>query len=119
MYLAENGADVINTSWGGTGYSQANEEAVAVVTGLGAVLVPFPSAADDHQTSNAEYFVAAGAAVMIPQARLTPELLAAEIESCISDRQMVMERAVRARSLAKPEATREVTELCFAVVDTP
>lgn len=83
--------------------------------GLGAVVVPYPSAADDHQTGNAQYLVAAGAGVMIPQSSLTPESLAAELEICISDRQAVIDRAVRARSLAKPEATREVVDRCLAM----
>jgi UDP-N-acetylglucosamine--N-acetylmuramyl-(pentapeptide) pyrophosphoryl-undecaprenol N-acetylglucosamine transferase len=85
--------------------------------GLGAVLVPFPSAVDDHQTSNAGFLAAAGAAVIIPQDRLAPESLAAEIEKCVSDRQLVLDRAMRARSLARPDATREVAERCLAMVN--
>jgi UDP-N-acetylglucosamine--N-acetylmuramyl-(pentapeptide) pyrophosphoryl-undecaprenol N-acetylglucosamine transferase len=87
------------------------------VAGLGAVLVPYPSAADDHQTGNAEYLVAAGAAVMIPQHDLTRESLADELRVCVSDRRVVIERAVSARSLAKPNATREVVERCLAMAD--
>jgi UDP-N-acetylglucosamine--N-acetylmuramyl-(pentapeptide) pyrophosphoryl-undecaprenol N-acetylglucosamine transferase len=87
------------------------------VAGLGAVLVPYPSAADDHQTRNAEYLVAAGAAVLIPQSGLTRESLADELRECVADREIVIERAVSARSLAKPNATREVVERCLAMVD--
>jgi UDP-N-acetylglucosamine--N-acetylmuramyl-(pentapeptide) pyrophosphoryl-undecaprenol N-acetylglucosamine transferase len=85
--------------------------------GLGAVLVPYPSAVDDHQTRNAEYLVAADAAVMIPQSGLTPESLAAELKVCVDDRSVALERAVIARSLAKPDATREVVERCLALVN--
>ena len=88
------------------------------VAGLGALLVPYPSAADDHQTGNAEYLVAAGAAVLIPQSGLTPESLAEELRVCVSDRRVVIERAVSARSLAKPNATREVMERCLALADS-
>ena len=83
--------------------------------GLGAVLVPFPGAVDDHQTRNAEFLVHAGAAVLIPQAELTAERLAAEISRCQSDRALVLQRATRARAVAKPDATDTVASLCLAV----
>jgi UDP-N-acetylglucosamine--N-acetylmuramyl-(pentapeptide) pyrophosphoryl-undecaprenol N-acetylglucosamine transferase len=80
--------------------------------GLPAVLVPFPGAVDDHQTRNAAYLVNAGAAVLIPQTELTPARLAAELAACDRDRALVMERARRARSLARPDATEEIAGLC-------
>jgi UDP-N-acetylglucosamine--N-acetylmuramyl-(pentapeptide) pyrophosphoryl-undecaprenol N-acetylglucosamine transferase len=87
------------------------------VAGLGAVLVPYPSAVDDHQTGNAEYLVGAGAGVLMPQPDFTAEALAAELAECIADRQLVIERAVNARSLAKPNATRDVVERLLAMAD--
>jgi len=86
--------------------------------GLGAILIPYPSAVDDHQTGNARYLVDAGAGVLMPQSELTPDRLAAEIERCIDDRSIVTTRALRARELARPEATREVAELCLAAAET-
>jgi UDP-N-acetylglucosamine--N-acetylmuramyl-(pentapeptide) pyrophosphoryl-undecaprenol N-acetylglucosamine transferase len=82
--------------------------------GLGAVLVPYPSAVDDHQTLNAQFLVDAGAAVLIPQAELTPELLAKELLVCAADRQLVLSRAVCARELAAPDATRILANACLA-----
>jgi UDP-N-acetylglucosamine--N-acetylmuramyl-(pentapeptide) pyrophosphoryl-undecaprenol N-acetylglucosamine transferase len=70
---------------------------------------------DDHQTRNADFLVAAGAAVLMPQAELTPELLAQEIDRCVGNRQILEDRAARARSVARPNATREVVEVCLAV----
>ncbi len=84
--------------------------------GLGAILVPYPTAVDDHQTKNAEYLVSAGAGVLIPQAQLTAEHLAAELRLCCDDRALLINRAVRARSLAKPDATKEVVDLCLATM---
>ena len=84
--------------------------------GLGAILVPYPSAVDDHQTHNADFLVAAGAAVLLPQASLTPEALAEEIGRCVGNRAALEERAARARSAARPNATREVVEVCLAMV---
>jgi len=83
--------------------------------GLGAVLVPYPAAVDDHQTGNANYLVQAGAGVLIPQDALTPELLAEELDRCCSDRHLVTDRAVRARTMSRPNATADVVARCLAV----
>jgi UDP-N-acetylglucosamine--N-acetylmuramyl-(pentapeptide) pyrophosphoryl-undecaprenol N-acetylglucosamine transferase len=83
--------------------------------GLGSVLIPYPSAVDDHQTRNASYLVEADAAVLMPQAALTPASLAAELTRCIDDRQLVLQRAINARKLSRPGATGEVVELCLSV----
>jgi len=83
--------------------------------GLGAVLVPYPSAVDDHQTLNANYLVDAGAAVLLPQPSLNPESLATELREWAGDRARVIERSMRARDLAKPHATSELAEACLAL----
>ena len=83
--------------------------------GLGAVLIPFPSAVDDHQTLNARYLVDAGAAVLMPQAELTPAVLAAELEIWAQDRHQVVARASKARKLARPDATDVLADACLAV----
>jgi UDP-N-acetylglucosamine--N-acetylmuramyl-(pentapeptide) pyrophosphoryl-undecaprenol N-acetylglucosamine transferase len=80
--------------------------------GLPALLVPFPGAVDDHQTRNAEHFVAAGAGVLMPQAGLTAGSLAAELGRLAGDRALVLERATRARALARPDATAEIAAIC-------
>ena len=82
--------------------------------GLGAILVPYPSAVDDHQTLNARFLVDAGAAVLIPQASLTAQALANELTAWAQDRALVTERAINARSLARPNATRELAGVCVA-----
>jgi len=84
--------------------------------GLGSILVPYPTAVDDHQTKNARYLVAAGAAVLMAQAELNAQLLAAELRRCCDDRALLVDRAVRARSLARPHATNDVAELCLSMV---
>jgi UDP-N-acetylglucosamine--N-acetylmuramyl-(pentapeptide) pyrophosphoryl-undecaprenol N-acetylglucosamine transferase len=83
--------------------------------GLPSVLVPFPGAVDDHQTRNAGHFVEAGAAVLIPQPALTPERLATELATLQSDRKLLVERAGRARSLARPAATAAIADACLAL----
>ncbi len=84
-----------------------------MVAGLGAILVPYPAAADDHQTRNAEYLARVSAAVMMPEATLTPEQLADEIRACTEHREFILERARTVRKLAQPEATSSLVELCL------
>jgi UDP-N-acetylglucosamine--N-acetylmuramyl-(pentapeptide) pyrophosphoryl-undecaprenol N-acetylglucosamine transferase len=83
--------------------------------GLASVLVPFPHAVDDHQTVNARFLVERGAAWMIPQAELTPALLAGRIDAI--DRAGLLAMAERAREVAKPDATRRVAQVCMEVAD--
>jgi UDP-N-acetylglucosamine--N-acetylmuramyl-(pentapeptide) pyrophosphoryl-undecaprenol N-acetylglucosamine transferase len=82
--------------------------------GLGAILVPFPGAVDDHQTANARLLVDAGAAVLIPDAELTPERLSSAITELARDRARLLDMAGRARSLARPKATQDLAAACIA-----
>jgi UDP-N-acetylglucosamine--N-acetylmuramyl-(pentapeptide) pyrophosphoryl-undecaprenol N-acetylglucosamine transferase len=81
--------------------------------GVGAVLVPFPAAVDDHQTHNARFLTDAGAGVLIAQTDLTPASLGAEIAACARDRNLALQRARAARELAQPAATRAVADSCL------
>jgi len=81
--------------------------------GIGAVLVPFPHAVDDHQTRNAQQMVAAEAALLIPQPQLTPAVLAETLGSLAQDRGRIMTMAKAARTLARPDATERVVNYCL------
>jgi UDP-N-acetylglucosamine--N-acetylmuramyl-(pentapeptide) pyrophosphoryl-undecaprenol N-acetylglucosamine transferase len=67
---------------------RAGATSCAELTALGvpAVLVPFPQAADDHQTKNEAELVSRGAAVLLPQSGLTAARLADEIQAIVTDR---------------------------------
>ncbi|MGH8133824.1 MAG: undecaprenyldiphospho-muramoylpentapeptide beta-N-acetylglucosaminyltransferase, partial [Steroidobacteraceae bacterium] len=67
--------------------------------GVGAVLVPFPGAVDDHQAHNAQHLVRAGAAVVIADRELTAERLAAELQRLCAGRGKLLAMAERARQL--------------------
>lgn len=82
--------------------------------GVGAVLVPFPAAVDDHQTRNAAWLVAAGAATLLPQSELTTNRLAAELRAYVGNRDLVLARAEHARALAMPQATATIVAACLA-----
>ena len=83
--------------------------------GLGAVLVPFPAAVDDHQTYNARYLVRESAAVLIPDREVTAERLAAELERLCADRAKLLDMAERARAQARPDATERLANACLAL----
>lgn len=82
--------------------------------GLGALLVPFPAAVDDHQARNAQYLVEAGAAVMIREEELTPQRLAAALGDYLAaGRERCLQMAQAARSTARPAAAERLAELCL------
>ncbi|SEP26106.1 UDP-N-acetylglucosamine--N-acetylmuramyl-(pentapeptide) pyrophosphoryl-undecaprenol N-acetylglucosamine transferase [Nitrosovibrio sp. Nv6] len=82
--------------------------------GVASILVPYPYAVDDHQTCNAKFLSERNAAVLLPQNELTPERLAGLLMEF--SREQLMEMAMRARELAKPDATRLVAEACMAMI---
>ncbi len=77
--------------------------------GVASVLVPFPHAVDDHQTGNAKFLVNVGGAFLMPQHEMTPDAIAL-IRNY--SRGQLLEMAEKARSLAKPQATEDVANLC-------
>ncbi|MFO7276622.1 MAG: undecaprenyldiphospho-muramoylpentapeptide beta-N-acetylglucosaminyltransferase [Pseudomonadota bacterium] len=81
--------------------------------GVGAILVPFPAAVDDHQTHNARHLVREGAAVLIPDRELTAERLSDELLRLCTDRARLLAMAERARALARPQATDELAAACL------
>ena len=81
--------------------------------GLGAILVPFPHAVDDHQTQNGQQMVRAGAAILIPQNQLNADVLAETLATLTGDRNRVIALAQAARSLARADATERVVNYCL------
>ena len=79
--------------------------------GMASVLVPFPHAVDDHQSANARFLADQGAALLLPQSRLSPEKLASLLRSL--DRPRLLDMARRARALGKPDAARVVAQRCM------
>jgi len=92
--------------------ARAGATTIAELTALGraTVFVPFPFAADDHQTVNARALAEAGGALVIAQQDLTPAGLAAAISALLADpaRREKMAEAMRARG--KPFAAREIAD---------
>jgi UDP-N-acetylglucosamine--N-acetylmuramyl-(pentapeptide) pyrophosphoryl-undecaprenol N-acetylglucosamine transferase len=82
--------------------------------GAAALLVPFPAAVDDHQTVNARFLADAGAAWLVPQAQLTPALLAEMLLKM--ERSTLFNRGLEAKTLQKVEAVACVVAACEEVV---
>lgn len=79
--------------------------------GVASILVPFPYAVDDHQTTNAQYLVDGGAAEVVQQKDLDVEAAKALLVSFTREKCLAM--AKKAKALAKPEATQVVAEICM------
>ncbi|MCL2625803.1 MAG: undecaprenyldiphospho-muramoylpentapeptide beta-N-acetylglucosaminyltransferase [Cystobacterineae bacterium] len=79
------------------------------------ILIPFPYAADDHQTKNARAMEEAGAAVVFLESELTGERLATEIRALLKDpeRRLKMER--NAGLMGRPEAAKELVDMCIGL----
>lgn len=84
--------------------------------GLGAILIPYPHAIDDHQTKNGAWLVDNGAALMIQQAELKTEALATLLSELLMDKARLKTMAMAARGLALPDATATVANVCEEVM---
>ena len=78
--------------------------------GTAAVFVPLPSAVDDHQTRNARFLTDQGAGWLLPQGELSATRLADLLRTV--DRQQLLARASKARSLAQVDAVKALVNAC-------
>jgi UDP-N-acetylglucosamine--N-acetylmuramyl-(pentapeptide) pyrophosphoryl-undecaprenol N-acetylglucosamine transferase len=92
---------------------RAGASTIAELTAAGrpAILIPYPSATDDHQTSNAREMSEAGGARTIQQTNFTPEVLARQIEAMAADPVALNNAAARALSVGRPHAARDLADL--------
>jgi UDP-N-acetylglucosamine--N-acetylmuramyl-(pentapeptide) pyrophosphoryl-undecaprenol N-acetylglucosamine transferase len=93
------------------GRSGASTIAELTAAGRPAILVPLPSAMDDHQTANAREMAASGGARAIPQSRFTPVELAKQMQRMALEPGALENAAKRARSAGYPDATRDLADL--------
>jgi UDP-N-acetylglucosamine--N-acetylmuramyl-(pentapeptide) pyrophosphoryl-undecaprenol N-acetylglucosamine transferase len=92
---------------------RAGASTIAELTtaGIPSILVPYPHAAADEQTANAQALADAGAATLVADADLTPERLVELVESLVRDPVARKEAAAAARALGRPGAARAVAQL--------
>lgn len=84
--------------------------------GVGALLIPFPAAIDDHQTRNGAWLVQGGAAMLVQQRDLDAGKLAAILKGIRANRQQLLELAVNARKLGITDASARVADICLEVM---
>lgn len=85
--------------------------------GVGAILVPFAAAIDDHQMGNARHFAAGGAARVIAERELTPASLAVALRECLGDIDTLVAMAEAAAAQAKHAVAERIAEACLAAAE--
>ena len=78
------------------------------VFALPGILIPFPYAADDHQTRNAEIFAGAGGAILLKESEISGDVLARKIEELIGDTQKLRRMSENCSRLAPKDAANRV-----------
>jgi UDP-N-acetylglucosamine--N-acetylmuramyl-(pentapeptide) pyrophosphoryl-undecaprenol N-acetylglucosamine transferase len=93
--------------------ARAGASTIAELTAAGrpAILIPLPSATDDHQSSNAREMAKAGGARMIAQKNFTPIELAKQMQKLGLDPKALANAAARARAVGRPNAARDLADL--------
>jgi UDP-N-acetylglucosamine--N-acetylmuramyl-(pentapeptide) pyrophosphoryl-undecaprenol N-acetylglucosamine transferase len=82
--------------------------------GRPAVLIPYPYATADHQSANAQFMERTGAAVVIPDAELTPARLAQEVGALLADRSRLAAMARASAAMARPNAAADIAHEVLA-----
>jgi UDP-N-acetylglucosamine--N-acetylmuramyl-(pentapeptide) pyrophosphoryl-undecaprenol N-acetylglucosamine transferase len=90
----------------------ASTVAELCAAGLGAILVPFPHAVDDHQTANANFMVKGQAAILIQQADLTETILAKVLQEWCQSKDRCRAMGAAAYQLRQVDATEKVVAIC-------
>jgi len=101
------------------GRAGATTLAELAVAGLPAALIPYPHAADDHQSANARFFADAGGAVVLAQAETSAGRLAECIAKILTDGDRLAAMGQAMRRLGRPDAAREITHLIAELAGYP
>lgn len=92
--------------------ARAGATTLAELAAIGrpSILIPFPHAADDHQTKNAESLAGDGAAICVTEATLTPGGLADNVRALLDDDTARRRMAIAARRRGRPEAAATIVD---------
>jgi UDP-N-acetylglucosamine--N-acetylmuramyl-(pentapeptide) pyrophosphoryl-undecaprenol N-acetylglucosamine transferase len=95
--------------------ARAGAGTVAEIAAVGrpALFIPFPQAADDHQTANARALEEAGGAVCLPQAQADVPCIARELSALLGDSERRVRMSRASRAFGKPDAATDIArDLC-------
>jgi UDP-N-acetylglucosamine--N-acetylmuramyl-(pentapeptide) pyrophosphoryl-undecaprenol N-acetylglucosamine transferase len=92
----------------------ASTMAELATIGRPAILVPYPHAADDHQSANAHALEKAGGGWVMPQTAFTPAALAEKLLALMSSAETLRRAAAAAQALGRPDAARVLADLVLA-----
>ena len=100
-------------AWSHIMIARAGASTIAELTAAGrpAILIPLPTATDNHQVSNAREMAKAGGARMVLQSKFTPVELAKQIQKLGIDPQGLTNAAERAKSVGRPNAAKDLADL--------
>jgi UDP-N-acetylglucosamine--N-acetylmuramyl-(pentapeptide) pyrophosphoryl-undecaprenol N-acetylglucosamine transferase len=100
-------------AWSHLVIARAGASTIAELTAAGrpAILIPLPSATDDHQTANAREMAKAGGARMIAQRNFAPIELAKQMQKLGLDPAGLANAAARAKAVGRPNAASDLADL--------
>ena len=106
-------------SWADIVLSRAGALTISEISvmGIASILVPYPYAADDHQTTNARYLCDKGGAVIIPQSELNEVKIIDLLTRFNNERNLLVDMASSVRRLSFPNATRDIGNICMGIVN--
>ncbi|UYN96773.1 MAG: undecaprenyldiphospho-muramoylpentapeptide beta-N-acetylglucosaminyltransferase [Enhydrobacter sp.] len=99
--------------------SGASTVAELAAIGRPAILVPYPHAADDHQTANARAFEAVGACIVILHREFNADTLAAWLRELFDDPRHLVDMAAAARGAGRPDAAARLADLVGELIAAP
>jgi UDP-N-acetylglucosamine--N-acetylmuramyl-(pentapeptide) pyrophosphoryl-undecaprenol N-acetylglucosamine transferase len=104
-------------AWAHLVIARAGASTIADVTVAGrpAILIPLPSAADDHQTANARELASVGGARAIPQSRFTAVELAKQMQKLALDPKALLNAAKRSYGVGRPNAAEDLADLVESI----
>ena len=95
----------------------ASSVAELAAAGRAAILVPLPSAMDDHQTANAQQMASVGGGLCRAEAKLDASILAKDITNLFGDEKRLAQMSQNASKLAMPNAARAIADYALALAD--
>ncbi|MEH2271638.1 MAG: undecaprenyldiphospho-muramoylpentapeptide beta-N-acetylglucosaminyltransferase [Nostoc sp.] len=88
------------------------------VCGTPAILIPYPFAAEDHQSYNADVFTSSGAALTLKQSELTTEALQSNVLNLLQSPQELAKMREKAKAIAVPDSAEKLAQLVREVIET-